>query len=93
MDKNEMALQELQKIPGVGPVLARGLYDLGLRRPEDLRGKDPQKLYHQLIQLKGHHVDRCVLYVFRCAVYCAEHATPDPELLKWWNWKDRPDEK
>lgn len=29
-------------------------------------------------------VDRCMLYVFRCAVYY-EH---DPELLKWWNWKD-----
>ena len=34
-------------------------------------------------------VDRCVLYVFRVAVYVA--STPeekrDPNLLKWWNWK------
>jgi hypothetical protein len=34
-------------------------------------------------------VDRCLLYVFRCAVYFAEHTRHDPELLKWWNWKDR----
>jgi hypothetical protein len=30
-----------------------------------------------------------VLYVFRCAVYYASHEVHDPELLKWWNWKDR----
>jgi len=34
--------------------------------------------------------DRCLLYVFRCAVY---YASTSPELydiekLKWWNWKD-----
>ncbi|MGA3073400.1 MAG: helix-hairpin-helix domain-containing protein, partial [Bryobacteraceae bacterium] len=31
----------------------------------------------------------CVLYVFRCAVYFASEAEHDPELLKWWNWKDQ----
>jgi hypothetical protein len=29
-----------------------------------------------------------ILYVFRCAVYCASNENHDPELLKWWNWKD-----
>ncbi len=33
-------------------------------------------------------LDRCVLYVFRCANYYAAHKRHDPELLKWWNWKD-----
>jgi hypothetical protein len=32
--------------------------------------------------------DRCLLYVFRCAVYYASTAAPEPELLKWWSWKD-----
>jgi hypothetical protein len=36
----------------------------------------------------GRHVDRCVLYTFRCAVYFASESKHDPELLKWWNWKD-----
>ena len=39
---------------------------------------------------QGVKVDRCVLYVYRCAVYYA-NTSPDerkPELLKWWNWKD-----
>jgi hypothetical protein len=42
-----------------------------------------------LDRFKASPVDRCVLYVFRCAVYYANNKTHDPELLKWWNWKDR----
>nr|WP_321429915.1 helix-hairpin-helix domain-containing protein [uncultured Methanolobus sp.] len=29
-----------------------------------------------------------MLYVFREAVYFASNEEHDPELLKWWNWKD-----
>jgi hypothetical protein len=32
--------------------------------------------------------DRCLLYVFRCAVYYASTARPSPAKLRWWNWKD-----
>jgi hypothetical protein len=42
-----------------------------------------------LCELRGKHIDRCVLYVFRCAVYFAAVKEPVPELLKWWNWKDK----
>ena len=38
---------------------------------------------------KGFTEDRCELYVFRCAVYYAEHEEHDPEKLKWWYWKDK----
>ncbi|MBC8473125.1 MAG: pathogenicity locus, partial [Planctomycetes bacterium] len=31
----------------------------------------------------------CMLYVLRCAVYYASNTEHDPDLLKWWNWKDR----
>jgi Pathogenicity locus len=34
-------------------------------------------------------VDRCVLYVFRAAVYFASNKKHDEEKLKWWNWKDK----
>ena len=80
---------DLQRIPGVGPSLAQDLRDLGMSCVADLRGQDPEQLYTRLIAQRGVHQDRCVLYVFRCAVYFAE--TPDPEQarLKWWNWKDR----
>ena len=78
----------LQRIPGVGPSIARDLQDLGMRRVEDLRDADPQSLYDELCALRGAHIDRCVLYVFRCAVYFASNGDHDPELLKWWSWKD-----
>jgi hypothetical protein len=80
---------DLQSIPGVGPSIEQDLLDLGIRGVDDLVGKDPARLYHRLIAIRGKHQDRCLLYVFRCAVYFAEAANPRPELLRWWNWKDR----
>ncbi len=82
------ATSDLQRIPGVGPSIAQDLRDLGVERVEDLRDADPQLLYEQLCALRGASMDRCVLYVFRCAVYFATNHEHDPALLKWWNWKD-----
>lgn len=84
----EDVLKELQTIPGVGPSLSEDLYDLDIRTVADLKTKDPEKLYKQLCTLRNSHIDRCVLYVFRCAVYFASHTQHQPDLLKWWNWKD-----
>ena len=54
-----------------------------------LRGRDPEELYERrALEPQGMRVDRCMLYTFRCAVYFASHERHDPELLKWWNWKD-----
>lgn len=75
-------------IPGVGVSIAQDLWNLGIRSVEELRGRDPQELYDRLCVLQGMHVDRCMLYVMRCAVYYASEEHPDPELLKWWAWKD-----
>jgi hypothetical protein len=79
---------DLRRIPGVGPSIAGDLLDLGIRRVSDLETADPQDLYDRLCLLRGAHVDRCVLYVFRSAVYFASHEERDPALLRWWNWKD-----
>jgi hypothetical protein len=61
---------------------------MGLRSVEELKDKDPEKLYRELCEKQGVQVDRCMLYVFRCAVYYASNKRHDPEMLKWWNWKD-----
>ena len=89
--KSSSDSKDLQQIPGVGPSIARDLEDLGVRRVEDLFGADPERLYQKLCSARGASIDRCVLYVFRCAVYYASHREHDAELLKWWNWKDSPD--
>lgn len=82
------AIKDLQRIPGVGPSIAQDLYGLGVHRVSDLRGQDPEDLYNELCAQLGKRVDRCVLYVFRCAVYFASNAEHEPEKLKWWHWKN-----
>jgi len=79
---------DLQTIPGIGPSMAQDLRDLGIFSVSDIVGHDPELMYKRLCQLHRMHIDRCVLYVFRCAVYFATEDAHDPELLKWWNWKD-----
>lgn len=85
---SKAVIRGLQVIPGVGKSIACDLVDLGYRYVSDLTGQDPEEMYRNLCALRGSHVDRCVLYVFRCAVYFAAGTTHKPELLKWWNWKD-----
>ena len=90
MNKNTRTLShDLESIPGIGPSLAEDLKKLGIHRVRDLQNRDPEKLYTELCDLEGVRQDPCVLYAFRCAVYYSGKEHHDPELLKWWNWKDR----
>ena len=82
-------LKDFMRIPGVGKSIAQDFLDLGFHSVNELKGQNPAQLYEKLCLLKKCHVDRCMLYVFKCAVYFAETDHPDPELLKWWNWKDK----
>ena len=81
-------MKELRTIPGVGPSIAVDLWELGVRRVADLKGRDPERMYVERCAQMGQPIDRCLLYVFRCAVYFASHTRHDPERLKWWNWSD-----
>ena len=88
MTATKNVVSELTRIPGVGPSIASDLHKLGVNRIADLRLRNPESMYSDLCEQTGQKVDRCVLYVFRCAVYYASENKHDPELLKWWNWKD-----
>lgn len=81
----------LQIIPWIWKIIAHDLVEMGFTEVEDLRGQNPEIIYEMTNKLRGSVQDPCLLYTFRCAVYFAD--TPpekrDPELLKWWNWKDR----
>ncbi|MFA5996039.1 MAG: helix-hairpin-helix domain-containing protein [Patescibacteria group bacterium] len=82
-------LKQFQTIPGVGKSIAQDFWDLRLRSINDLKGNDPELLYEQLCVFRKQHIDRCMLYVFRCAVYFASHQQHDPKKLQWWDWKDK----
>ncbi len=83
------SLRSLREIPGVGKSIAQDLWELGIRKTADLKGKDPEKMYAKRCAQVGTRIDPCLLYVFRCAVYYASTRNPKPQLLRWWNWKDR----
>ncbi len=82
--------QSLTDIPGVGKSIANKLRNIDIHRIDDLKGMDPGRLYELSNEYAGTIQDRCLLYVFRCAVYFAEtlEQIQDPEKLKWWYWKD-----
>ena len=83
------AIRKLMDIPGVGKSIAEDLFLLGYNSPSELVEQSPELMYQSLCEKTKVHQDKCLLYVFRCAVYYAKEPNPTPELLKWWNWKDR----
>jgi hypothetical protein len=84
---NEKNEEELTVIPGVGESTKRDFILLGINKVSELKGCGPQELYDRLCEITQAKQDRCVLYVYRCAVYYAEGGR-DSEKLKWRNWKD-----
>ena len=90
MNENQKSkcIEELEKISGVGEVIANGLWNIGITSIEELKNKNPENLYKKVCAFEGEIIDKCVLYVYRCAVYYASNDIHDSELLKWWNWKD-----
>ena len=86
----DKAIKELRGIPGVGKSIAEDLWNIGIRKIEDLKGQDPELLYDLSSIHAGVKQDRCLLYVYRCAVYFADtnKSEREPSKLQWWNWKD-----
>lgn len=81
--------RDLLVIPGIGVKMRRDLQEIGYNTVESLCDKNPEFLYEKMCVMKGRRVDRCVLYVIRCAVYFASTQIKDPEKLKWYRWKDK----
>jgi hypothetical protein len=88
MDQRQK-IKDLTCIPGVGKSIANDLTKIGINTVSDLVGKDPGYLYDLSNFKRGVVQDRCLLYVFRCAVYFAQHKRHSEKKLKWWYWKDK----
>ncbi len=87
-----MHYNTLTAIPGIGKSIAADMEHIGIKKPSDLKGRDPQELYELSNRYAGKVQDRCLLYVFRCAVYCVNTPKPEKHLMKWWAWTiDRTD--
>lgn len=89
MSKNtKFSKNDLKNIPGVGKNMEQHFFNIGIFTIDDLIGKNPEELFLKDCSVKGFQDDRCVLYVFRLAVYYANNSVREPEKLKWWKWKD-----
>jgi hypothetical protein len=75
-----MSERELRALPNIGPAIARKLQQLGVERPDDLRGQDPERLFQRLCELDGRRHDPCLLDTFVAAVDHVNGAPPRP----WW---------
>lgn len=76
------AVTRLEDLPNVGPATARDLQLLGIRRPSQLVGKDPYRLYDRLCERTGVRQDPCVYDVFISVVRYMEGAPARP----WWHY-------
>jgi len=79
---------DLLTIPNIGEKTKDSLVNIGITCVEDLRGKKAEDLYLKDCIQKKVKVDKCQLYLFRMAIYYAEHRTWEEDKLKWWYWKD-----
>lgn len=91
--KTRMSLmKELESLPGIGAILAQELWSIGIRSIKDLKNRNPDDIYHIYQNKRGGKSDKSMLYILRCAAYFASNSEHDPELLKWWNWKEKKEE-
>jgi hypothetical protein len=77
-----IATSELQRIPNVGPAIARKLARLDIATVDDLRGRDGEELFERLCALDGQRHDPCLLDTFVAAVDYANGGPPRP----WWEY-------
>ena len=82
------ALQSpLKRIPGIDIDSVRDLLDLGYNEIDELRGRSPEALFEQILNLREQTPPDRLAY-FRMVVYYSETEEPDPALMSYWKWQD-----
>lgn len=74
--------KRLEDIPNIGPSLAEDLRMIGIKKPDDLKGKDGISLYKKLNQVTGSRHDPCVADTFLAAVDFMNGGRARP----WWSF-------
>jgi hypothetical protein len=73
-------LRRLTDLPNIGPAMAGDLELIGIRKPDQLAGKNPLKLYRRLCVASGARQDPCVLDTFISITRFMDGDEPRP----WW---------
>lgn len=67
-EEEKAVVAELRKLPSVSEKCCRGLYLLGIRSIEDLKGKDPDALFGELTVRKDFYAEPCMQKMIKIAV-------------------------
>ena len=68
MTEEDDVVAALRRIPSVSEKCARGLYLIGIRSTDDLKGKVPADLYSELRGRKDFFAEPCMLNMIKIAV-------------------------
>lgn len=72
MSEQEDVIAELRKLPSVSEKCCLGLYLLGIRSIDDLKGKNPNDMYEALTLRKDFYAEPCMQKMIKIAVGMAE---------------------
>ena len=72
----------LEDLPNVGPAVAADFRRLGIGTPDEIRGRDPYMLYHDLCRATRTLVDPCMLDTFIAVVRYVDGGPAKP----WWHY-------
>jgi Holliday junction resolvasome RuvABC DNA-binding subunit len=65
-------IDTLSRIPGVSEKTAEGMYLLGIRSVEDLRGRNAEDIYAALRERDDFYAEPCMLNQLRIAIKMSE---------------------
>jgi hypothetical protein len=79
---NRTDINDLNKIPNVGPATIKYLRMLGINKPFELIGQNPYSMFEELCKITGKQFDPCLADVFISAVKFMEGGPSK----KWWDY-------
>ncbi len=68
MGEMEDVVAELRKLPSVSEKCCVGMYLLGIRSIDDLKGKNPDEMYEALTNRKDFYAEPCMQKMLKIAV-------------------------
>lgn len=67
-EEEKTVVEKLRKLPSVSEKCCRGLYLVGIREIDDLKGKNPDDLFEQLTLRKDFYAEPCMQKMIKIAV-------------------------
>ena len=82
--KNARDVKKFTDIPNVGPAMERDFNLLGIKNPQDLKGKDAFILYKKMCKITGSRQDPCVLDTYLAVIAFMNGGEARP----WWEYTE-----